>query len=77
MKDMFKYNNIDKLSLEDKEIIITEMLKLLKCDSATANLKALDKTYSSAFGRKKGCTISNVKIINTSPTGLWEIQNEF
>lgn len=77
IKVMFKYNNVKLLSVSDKEIIVLEMFKLLQCNSVTANLKALDSDYSSAFGRKKGCNIEHAKIINTSTTGIWEYTNEF
>lgn len=77
MKEMFKIDNIESLTKEEKEIIITQMFKLLNTVSDTANLKALDSKYSMAFGKKHSRIISHAKIINKSTTGLYEAVDEF
>ena len=77
MKEMFKINNIELLTMEEKEIIIKQMLNLLKANSLTANLKGLNDKYSSELGRKKDKTISHATIINKSVTGIYEVKNEF
>ena len=72
------------LTLEDKENIIKEMLKLLNTKSNVANLKFLENKkdeknmYSSSFGRKKSITaIKEFIIINSSVSGIKEYKNEF
>lgn len=77
MKKYFCYENPSVLTLEQKEKIIIEMLKLLKYDSQVANLKFLDKSYSMAFGKKNDRIIETFKIINLSITGLYKRYNEF
>ena len=77
MKEMFKINNIELLTMEEKEIIIKQMLNLLKTNSLNANLKILNSKYSIAFGKKNGRTISHATIINKSVTGIYEVKNEF
>lgn len=77
MKDMFEYNNISILSTKEKEIIIKQMLNLLKANSLNANLKELNKNYSMAFGKKNGRIIEHAKIISKSATGIYEAENEF
>lgn len=72
MKEFFCYEDLDMLTIELKEKIIIEMLKLLKVTSGTANLKFLNSTYSMAFGKKNGRTIENCQIINKSITGIYE-----
>lgn len=72
MKKFFCYDNLNDLTIELKEKIIIEMLKLLKTNSETANLKFLDSTYSMAFGKKHGKTVENCQIINKSVTGIYE-----
>lgn len=75
-----KINHMDELSLEEKEKIIKEMLKLLKCNSVTANLSFLKikgKNMSSAFGRKNNKTIEHAKVYHQSVTGLKEYYYEF
>ena len=69
--------DIDSLTTKEKEVIIVQMLRLLKFNSETANLKELNSKLSSTFGRKKGCTIKSGKIIHKSVTGLWESADEF
>ena len=71
MKVMF-IENLNNISIENKERIIREMLNLLKCNSVTANFKFLNDKYSKEFGRKKNITIKNCIIINKSVTGIWE-----
>lgn len=63
------------LSLENKELVIKELFKLLKANSTYSNLKFIDG--SSGFGRKNGKSITNFKRINTSVSGLWENIDEF
>lgn len=77
MKEMFKINDIELLTMEEKEIIIKQMFNLLKTNSLTANLKSLNSKYSMAFGKKNGRNISNATIINKSVTGIYEVRNEF
>ena len=71
MKEYFCYNEPEKLTIEEREKIIVEMLKLLKVNSGSANLKFLDSSYSMAFGKKNGRIIEQFKIINQSVTGLY------
>lgn len=77
MKKMFKVNDMESLTIEEKEEIIKQMFNLLKANSLCANLKSIDKKYSSTFGRKHERTISHTKIINKSTTGIYEVTNEF
>lgn len=77
MKDMFKYNDIKSLEIEEKEVIIKQMLNLLRANSLIANLKLLNKNYSGVFGRKHSRMIEHTKIINKSVTGIYEVENEF
>ena len=77
MEEMFKTNNIDSLTMEEKEIIIKQMFNLLKTNSLTANLKGLNSKYSMAFGRKHHKNIPHATIINKSVTGIYEVKNEF
>lgn len=76
LKSMINYANLDINSTEIKEKIIIELLKLLKCNSATANFKFLNDKYSSAFGKKHGRTIENVIVKSNSYTGIWSKYNE-
>ena len=71
MKEYFCYNDQEKLTIEEREKVIIEMLKLLKLNSSTANLKFLDSSYSMAFGKKNDRIIEQPKIINQSVTGLY------
>ena len=71
MKQMFKKD----LTCEEKEKAIIEMLKLLKFNSACANLKFLNA--STAFGRKEKRIIDHATIITQSTTGLWYSKYEF
>lgn len=71
MKKHLHYDNPNELSVEEREKAIIEMFKLLSCNSLCANLKVLSKDYSMAFGKKNDRTITNVKIINISPSGLY------
>lgn len=74
MKNMV-INDLD--TLDKKELFIKELLKLLKCNSVTANLKFLSPNYSMTFARKHNRTIKNAIIINQSVTGIKEVRNEF
>ncbi len=67
--------NINNLNLEEKEKLIIEFLKLLKCNSTTANLKFINQ--STAFCRMHHRTISTGLIINQSVTGIWGKEYEF
>ena len=80
LPELKKYINIDSLnniSIEDKEKVLFELFKLLKFNSACANLKTLGSKASSAFGKKNDRIISNAAIINKSVTGLKERRYEF
>lgn len=80
LPELKKYVNVDYLnniSIVDKEKALLELFKLLKFNSACANLKILDSQASSAFGKKNGRIISNATVINTSVTGLKERRYEF
>lgn len=77
MKMMFCIDNLEFLTLEQKEKVIIEMLHLLKVNSVNANLKFLNSSYSSAFGKKNDRTIEHAIIINRSVTGLKEYRYEF
>lgn len=77
IKEICKINNIEKVSIENKEIIIKELLRLLRYNSETANFKLLDKKWNERFGRKSGKTITHATIINRSITGIWEQKDEF
>ncbi len=77
MKEMFKYNNIETLTIEEKEIIIKQMLNLLKANSLTGNFKLLNSKYNDRYGRTSKKNIKSVKIINKSTTGIYEVVNEF
>ena len=77
LKEMIQFNNLSLLSLEDKEKIIIELFKLLKCDSGNANFKFLNSKFSSAFGKKNDRTISHAKVHNKSVTGIRDKTYEF
>lgn len=77
LKSMINYDNLDINSTENKEKIIVELLKLLKCNSANANFKFLNDKFSSAFGKKNDRTIENVTVKSNSYTGIWSKYNEF
>ena len=80
LPELKKYVNVDSLnniSIVDKEKALLELFKLLKFNSACANLKILDSQASSAFGKKHSRIISNAIVINTSVTGLKERKYEF
>ena len=76
MKEMFKYYNIETLTIEEKEIIIKQMLNLLKANSLTGNFKLLNSKYNDRYGRTRQKNIKSVKIINKSTTGIYEVVNE-
>ena len=59
------------------EKLIIELLNLLKCNSKNANLKILDSSYSSAFGKKNDRIIEHCFVINKSATGLRTRKYEF
>lgn len=67
--------NIKIMSTEEKEKMIIELLKLLKCNSATANLDFID--FGERYGRMMKKNIKNALIINQSTAGIWEKQYEF
>lgn len=77
LKSMINYDNLDINSTENKEKIIIELLKLLKCNSSNANFKFLNDKYSSAFGKRHRRTIENVIVKRNSYTGIWSKYNEF
>ena len=77
LKDIISYDNLNLITTDNKEKIIIELTKLLNCKSDTANFKFLNKTYSSAFGKKNARTILSSKVIHKSPSGIREYTNEF
>jgi len=77
LKHIVCYDHLVDLSLEEKEKIIIELLRLLKCDSANANFKFLDSSYSSAFGKKNSRIISSAIIKYHSVTGIRGRHYEF
>lgn len=77
MKNHFQIDNIDSLTVHEKEIIIIQMFRLLKFNSECANLKELDNKLSMAFGKKEKRIIEHGKIIYYSVTGLYEDIYEF
>lgn len=72
LKEIIELSNS---SIENKEKLIIELLKLLKYNSVNANFKYLD--HSMAFGRKHHKTISNATLIIQSAAGLKERTYEF
>lgn len=77
LKEYINNETIKILSIEEKEKTLKELFKLLKFNSASANLKFLNSTASTTFGRKKGQTISNAIIVHKSTTGIKEYNYEF
>lgn len=80
MKIGFQVDDMDSLSIEEKEKIVIEMFHLLKCNSRCANLKFLlvnGKNLSMAFGRKEKRIIEHGKVYYQSVTGLKEFYHEF
>lgn len=80
LPELKKYINqdvLDSISISDKEKTLLELFKLLKFNSACANLKVLNKDASMAFGKKHSRIISNAIVINKSVTGLKERKYEF
>ena len=76
----FSKENIAKLSIEEKEKTIQELLKLIKCNSTCANLSFLTKdakSLSKSFGRKKQQKIEHAKVYYQSITGIKEYFYEF
>lgn len=69
--------DLENISIENKEKVLLELFKLLKFNSATANLKFLNSNASIAFGKKNDRIIEHAIIINKSVTGLMEYRNEF
>ena len=76
-KECMCLDNLSNIDIETKENILNEVFNLLHFNSKNANFKFLDKSYSSAFGRKHGKIIKDAIIINQSPTGLKENYYEF
>ncbi|MCI9585036.1 MAG: type II CRISPR RNA-guided endonuclease Cas9 [Bacilli bacterium] len=77
MKNNFMIDRIDTLTVHEKEIIIVQMLRLLKFNRETANLKEFNNELSSAFGKKEKRIIEHGKIIYNSVTGLYGDTYEF
>nr|WP_307992761.1 type II CRISPR RNA-guided endonuclease Cas9 [uncultured Niameybacter sp.] len=71
MQQVLKY---DKLELEQKCILILELLKLTKADAQNANLKKIHDKLGDRVGRKNNYTIDiqNTLFIDQSITGLYE-----
>lgn len=72
LKKMIHFSDLSLLSLAQKETVIIELMRLLKCSSENANFKFLNEKYSSAFGKKNGRIISNTTVITKSVTGIKE-----
>ena len=77
LKEMVDYKNYENFDLETKKNIIKQLFILLKFNSKNANLKILNKKYSSAFGKKNDRTIEHATIISKSVTGIRESRYEF
>ncbi len=77
LKGYFNENTIKTMNIETKEKAVLELFKLLKFNSATANLQSIIPKASSAFGKKHGRIIKNATIIKKSPTGLKVRKYEF
>lgn len=77
LKNYINIDSLNNISIEDKEKVLLELFKLLKFNSACANLKILDNHASSAFGKKHSRIITNAIVINKSVTGLKERRYEF
>jgi len=72
LKNIVQYDDMEVLSIEDKENIIIQLTKLLNCKSENANFKLLNSSYSSAFGRKHNKIIDNASVLSLSVTGIKE-----
>lgn len=80
MREGFRLDSMNGLTREEKEKIVREMFRLLKCNSQSANLdflKAKGKNMATAFGRKDKRIIEHAKIYYQSVTGLKEYYREF
>ncbi len=77
IKEFLSDDVLNNITIDTKEKTLLELFKLLKFNSATANLKCLDSNLSLAFGKKHSRIISHFTIINKSVTGLREHRNEF
>lgn len=77
LKNIVNYDDMSRLSLEEKEKIIIELTKLLNCKSDNANFKFLNSSYSSAFGKKNDRIIEKTSVISLSITGIKENDYEF
>ncbi len=69
-----KRNIFIDLSVEDKCVVLSEILHMFQCQSSSANLKLIDGPASAGI-IKIGNNISNIgqiSIINQSPTGIYE-----
>lgn len=72
--------NIDftNLRIEEKYILIMEILRLTKADAQNANLKRLNKKLTERAGRKqKTINLEDVTFIDQSITGLFERRETF
>ena len=77
MKEMFLPVLEENREMEIYEELVIELLHLLKCNSVNANLKFLDNSYSSAFGKKHRRIIESATVIHKSVTGLRSRKYEF
>lgn len=77
LKEIVDYKNYENFDLETKKNIIKQLFILLKFNSKNANLKILNKKYSSAFGKKNDRSIEHATIISKSVTGIRESRYEF
>lgn len=79
LKEIINISNLVDVKIVDKENFAKEILRLLKYNSSTANMKLIPNKISSndRYGRTGAKTISSGKIISKSVTGLYESTYEF
>jgi len=75
--ELMKLSTVDiqSFTLIEKENIIKQIFRMLRCNGENANLKSYG--FSERFGRISGKTIKNGKIITKSVTGIKEKYYEF
>lgn len=76
-KELIKLStlNIQSFTVMEKENIIKQIFRMLRCNGENANLKS--SGFSDRVGRINGKTIKNGKIITKSVTGIKEKYYEF
>ena len=77
IENYFKFHKVNELSIDVKENIIREFLKLLGFNNGVADFKKYGDNYPKSIGRKTKLSINHAKIINYSITGIWEQTYEF